>query len=170
MKARTNGRRSQQRAAELARGHDLLARGERTEGNRAFGRAIRVTTVMARQLMRELRRLHVAFIVAPYEADAQLSFLVREGFCAAAITEDSDLLVYQCPHVIYKLEPSGHGRLTSFENLRETEHNHALLFDGSWPGEWHEWVEELFLDMCILVGTDYMKGCAFARGHGAHAP
>jgi len=113
---------------------------------------------MARQLMRELRRLRVAFIVAPYEADAQLSFLVREGFCAAAITEDSDLLVYQCPHVIYKLEPSGHGRLTSFENLRETEHNHALLFDGSWPGEWHEWVEELFLDMCILVGTDYMKG------------
>ena len=78
MKARTNERRSQQRAAELARGHDLLTRGERTEGKRAFGCAIRVTAAMSRQLMRELRRVRVAFMVAPYEADTRLSYLVRE--------------------------------------------------------------------------------------------
>ena len=33
-------------------------------------------------------------IVAPYEADAQLAYLSREGIVDLVITEDSDLLVF----------------------------------------------------------------------------
>lgn len=36
----------------------------------------------------------VECIVAPYEADAQLAYLSREGIVDLVITEDSDLLVF----------------------------------------------------------------------------
>jgi exonuclease-1 len=38
-------------------------------------------------------------VVAPYEADAQLCFLEREGYVDGIITEDSDLLVFGCKQV-----------------------------------------------------------------------
>ena len=41
----------------------------------------------------------ITYIVAPYESDAQLTFLVKEGYADIAITEDSDLLVYGCKEV-----------------------------------------------------------------------
>jgi exonuclease-1 len=41
----------------------------------------------------------VAYIVSPYESDAQLAFLVKQGYADVAITEDSDLLVYGCKEV-----------------------------------------------------------------------
>ena len=41
----------------------------------------------------------VEYIVAPYEADAQLAFLALNGLVSAVITEDSDLLAYGCPRV-----------------------------------------------------------------------
>lgn len=50
--------------------------------------------VQSRQV---LKREGVEFVVAPYEADAQLAFLALSGDVAAVITEDSDLLAYGCP-------------------------------------------------------------------------
>ena len=38
-------------------------------------------------------------IVAPYEADAQLAYLMKTGITSAVISEDSDLLVYGCQKV-----------------------------------------------------------------------
>ena len=46
-----------------------------------------------------LRAENVEYIVAPYEADAQLCFLEREGIVDGIITEDSDLLVFGCKQV-----------------------------------------------------------------------
>ena len=38
-------------------------------------------------------------VVAPYEADAQLAYLVKEGIADIVITEDSDLLAFGCKQV-----------------------------------------------------------------------
>lgn len=50
-----------------------------------------------------LRSENIEFVVAPYEADAQLAYLsgleTEKGGIAAIISEDSDLLVYGCPAV-----------------------------------------------------------------------
>lgn len=48
-------------------------------------------------LMQELKVQGVQFIVAPYEADAQMAYLARRGDVQLVITEDSDLLAYGCP-------------------------------------------------------------------------
>ena len=36
---------------------------------------------------------------APYETDAQIAFLVKNGHCDFAISEDSDLLPYGCKEI-----------------------------------------------------------------------
>lgn len=50
-----------------------------------------------------LRSENVEFVVAPYEADAQLAYLssleVEKGGIEAVITEDSDLVAYGCQAV-----------------------------------------------------------------------
>jgi 5'-3' exonuclease len=46
-----------------------------------------------------LRGRHIEYIVAPYEADAQLAYLDKKNIIAAIITEDSDLIVYGCKRV-----------------------------------------------------------------------
>lgn len=47
-------------------------------------------------------------MVAPYEADSQLALLAAQpqaaGGVAAVLTEDSDLVAYGCPAVIFKCD------------------------------------------------------------------
>ena len=49
----------------------------------------------------------VRYVVAPYEADAQMAYLEKIGLVHGVITEDSDLLVFGCKHVLFKLENDG---------------------------------------------------------------
>jgi exonuclease-1 len=44
----------------------------------------------------------VEYIVAPYEADAQMAFLALHGHVDLVITEDSDLIPYGCPQVLWE--------------------------------------------------------------------
>jgi exonuclease-1 len=46
-----------------------------------------------------LKRQDIAYIVAPYEADAQMAYLALNGWVDAVVTEDSDLVCYGCPTV-----------------------------------------------------------------------
>ena len=56
-----------------------------------------------------LRAENVDYIVAPYEADAQLCMLEREGIVDGIITEDSDLLVFGCKQVSISFWPADRG-------------------------------------------------------------
>ncbi len=56
-------------------------------------------TITLLSLLQALKRCGVEFIVAPYEADAQMAYLALNGLVAAVLTEDSDLLPYGCPRV-----------------------------------------------------------------------
>lgn len=49
--------------------------------------------------MQALKHKGVKFVVAPYEADAQMAYLAINGEVDIVITEDSDLLAYGCPKV-----------------------------------------------------------------------
>lgn len=78
------------------------------EGNVAgaielFQRAVSVTPSMAHQLIQILKSENIEFVVAPYEADAQLAYLSNleeeKNGIVAVISEDSDLLAYGCPAV-----------------------------------------------------------------------
>lgn len=50
-------------------------------------------------MLQALKERGVQFIVAPYEADAQMAYMAAQGTVHAVITEDSDLIAYACPRV-----------------------------------------------------------------------
>ena len=54
-----------------------------------------------------LNELEIEFVVAPYEADAQMAYMVQSGMADFAISEDSDLIAYGWPKIVMKLMPGG---------------------------------------------------------------
>lgn len=93
-------------------------------------------------MLKEKRILH---IIAPYEADAQLTYLVNTKKADAVLTEDSDLLVFGCHTVFYKMNASGHGVMIRQENL-----GNATEIDIK------GWNLTRIRHMCILSGCDYL--------------
>ena len=65
-----------------------------------------------------LKELSIEFIVAPYEADAQISYMVKNVIAFIAISEDSDLIAYGCPKILMKLEVSGDAMLWSLDAFK----------------------------------------------------
>ncbi|KAK4844196.1 hypothetical protein QYF36_017614 [Acer negundo] len=76
---------------------EKLKEGNVNAATERFQKAISITPSMAHQLIQILRSENIEFVVAPYEADAQLAYLssleVEKGGIVAVITEDSDLIV-----------------------------------------------------------------------------
>ena len=104
MKARTDAARAAQRQAHRRTAAALLQEGKPAAAEKEMALAFEVTAEMRHAFIHALRARRVEFIVAPYEADSQLAFLVTSGQCEAAVTEDSDLLAYHCPRTLYKLQ------------------------------------------------------------------
>lgn len=59
---------------------------------------------MIEVLIDVLHKLQIDVMIAPYEADAQIAYLVKEGIADIGISEDSDLLVYGCTNLVVKLK------------------------------------------------------------------
>jgi len=99
MKCSKEDERRQSRELNREKGVKFLQSGNRAAAVEAFQKAVDVTPFMAWQVVRELRRLHIEYYVAPYEADAQLAYLFEKKLVEAVITEDSDLLPFGCATV-----------------------------------------------------------------------
>lgn len=61
--------------------------------------------------------------MAPYEADAQLAYLSKEGLVDTIITEDSDLLVFGAKRVLYKMDECGSGKMIEMKDLAKAHKN-----------------------------------------------
>ncbi len=83
------------------------------------------------------------YVVAPYEADAQLAYLEQQGIVDAIITEDSDLAAYGCKTVLFKMGSDG-----AIDEYSRDRLFHTDKFRG--------WSLTEFRQMCILSGCDYL--------------
>lgn len=54
-------------------------------------------------MLQVLRDMKIDYIVAPYEADAQLAYLAMKNIVDIVITEDSDLVLFGCPKVWWQM-------------------------------------------------------------------
>ncbi|KAL0583489.1 hypothetical protein ABG067_006607 [Albugo candida] len=120
---------------------------------RSFTQAVSVTNEMKLRLINVLREMNVQYIVAPYEADAQLAFLSRMKIVDAVISEDSDCIPYGCRTILFKW--SGDGWASELKK-RFLGANEDLCFV--------KWTEEMFVVFCALCGCDY---CPSLPGIGA---
>jgi len=101
--------------------------------------------------------MNIEYYVAPYEADAQLAYLSRIKYVNLVITEDSDLLVYNCDRVLFHLDSNGWGFEISMKELHLCKELNFSSF-----------TEEMFIQTCILSGCDYIEsitGIGLKTGH-----
>jgi exonuclease-1 len=124
---------------------ELQSKGRMAEAYQEFQKAVDVTPEMARQLIEELKRMKVQYVVAPYEADAQLVYLEQQGMINGIISEDSDLLVFGAKRLLSKLDQHG-------DCIEINRGDFAACRDISLIG----WTDADFRRMCILSGCDYL--------------
>ncbi|KAH8987790.1 PIN domain-like protein [Lactarius akahatsu] len=142
----TEEERRRRRTENLARANALAAEGKHTQAREYFSKCIDVTPEMAFQLIKALRAEGVPYIVAPYEADAQLAYLERTGIVDGIITEDSDLLVFGCKNVYFKLND------VESTVISISRDDFGKVTDCSLRG----WTDGQFRAMAILSGCDYL--------------
>ena len=141
----TEEKRRNHRSVFREKGMLLLREGKRREAYDCFKHCVDVKPEMALNLINACRKKGIECIVAPYEADAQLAYMVRGGLAYAVISEDSDLLVFGCARVFFKMDDAGNGVLITLNEVGSVKGHNMLGFS-----------EESFRHMCILSGCDYL--------------
>lgn len=141
----TEEKRRNQKAVFREKGMLLLREGKRREAYDCFKHCVDIKPEMALNLINACRDKGIQCIVAPYEADSQLAYMVRSGLAYAVISEDSDLLVFGCARVLFKMDDSGNGVLISLSEVGSVKGHNMLGFN-----------EDSFRHMCILSGCDYL--------------
>ena len=153
-KAPTSAKRRERKEAARAKGMELLARGDEAAARKVLMGAFEVTPAMTSELIVELKRRKVEFVVAPYEADAQLAWMASVGAIQGIITEDSDLFAYGCTKpILFKLSPSG--------TVEELTMSRVLADDTN--GDLRGWSVEELRALCVLSGCDFLPSI---RGMG----
>jgi len=145
-KAGTNKERRKRRDQSKALGLELYRAGKLSQAHQELQKAADVTPYMARQLIEELKKLNVQYVVAPYEADAQLAYLEQKGIIDGILSEDSDLLVFGARRLLTKLNQ--YGECVVIERA-----DFALCKEISLAG----WTDDMFRRMAILSGCDYLS-------------
>ena len=144
-KSGTEQDRHRRRQESKALGLELQRKGRIPEAYQEFQKAVDVTPYMARQLIEELKQMNVRYVVAPYEADAQLVYLEQQGDIDGIISEDSDLLVFGAKRLLSKLDQHG-------ECIEINRAEFSACREVSLVG----WSDPDFRTMCILSGCDYL--------------
>ena len=105
-KEATNAKRHQERAEARVKALELESLGLNDQAYIYYQKAVEITSSTVFVWVQKLREINVEYIVAPYEADAQLAFLCRSSYVDCVLTEDSDLLVYKNPITLFKYDAS----------------------------------------------------------------
>lgn len=124
-------------------------RGDSREARKQFTRACSISHEIRHELIVQCKLKGIPFIVAPYESDAQLAKLAHDGVVDVVISEDSDLLAYGCPRVLFKIDFRS-GRGDEIQIMRDLASNSSPSF--------RHWNHDMFVYMCILSGCDYCDG------------
>lgn len=138
-KQKTTDKRRQDRIEALEKATLYENQGNKSEALKYYQRAVTISQESVHTFVHELQKNGVEYIVAPFEADAQLAFLAKSGYVDAVLTEDTDLVAYQCPVTLFKFDDTYHCVQIKFDDVIE---NLKLTADQ-------------FTALCILSGCDY---------------
>ncbi|XP_060676493.1 exonuclease 1 isoform X1 [Ziziphus jujuba] len=158
MKGEQEKKRARVRKENLARATEHESNGNNAAAYECYQKAVDISPSIAYDLIQVLKEENVCYVVAPYEADAQMTFLAVSKQVDAVITEDSDLIPFGCPRIIYKMDKFGQAVEFRYSKL---ELNKELSFAG--------FTKQMFLEMCILSGCDYLQSLPGMGIKKAHA-
>ena len=144
-KAVTEIERAKRREESKKIGLELYRLNKPSQAHIELQKAVDVTPEMAVQLIEELKKAGVQYVVAPYEADAQLAYLERQGIIEGMLSEDSDLLVFGAKRLLTKLDQYG-------DCIEINRADFTACQEISLVG----WSDAEFRRMAILSGCDYL--------------
>ena len=144
-KAATEIERAKRREESKKKGLELYRLKKPSQAHQELQKAVDVTPEMALKLIDELKKIGVQYVVAPYEADAQLAYLERQGIIQGILSEDSDLLVFGAKRLLTKLDQYG-------ECIEINRDDFTACREISLVG----WSDADFRRMAILSGCDYL--------------
>ena len=144
-KAKTEVERAKRREESKQRGLELYRLNKPSQAHLELQKAVDVTPEMARQFIDELKKIGVQYVVAPYEADAQMVYLEKKGIIQGILSEDSDLLVFGAKRLLTKLDQYG-------DCIEINRVNFTSCKVISMAG----WTDAEFRRMAILSGCDYL--------------
>lgn len=158
MKNEQENKRGRSRKENLSRAIEHETNGNMTAAYECYQKAVDISPSVAHDLIQVLKRENICYVVAPYEADAQMAFLAISKQVDAVITEDSDLIAFGCPRIIYKMDKFGQGLEFQYSKLHQ---NKELSLTG--------FTKQMLLEMCILSGCDYLQSLPGMGLKKAHA-
>ncbi|XP_019169233.1 PREDICTED: exonuclease 1 [Ipomoea nil] len=158
MKGEQENKRARIRKESLSRAIEHESNGNQSAAYEFYQKAVDISPSVAYDLIQVLKQENVQYVVAPYEADAEMTFLAVSKQVDAIITEDSDLIAFGCPRIIYKMDKYGQGVEFQFSMLQQ---NKELNFTG--------FTKQMVLEMCILSGCDYLQSLPGMGLKKAHA-
>ena len=146
-KAATEDSRAQKREEKKKLANDLLKAGKPSQAAQEFQKCVDITPEMASALIQELKKQGIPYVVAPYEADAQLVYLEKKGLIHGILSDDSDLLVFGAKRLLTKLDQYGNC-------IEINRRDFCACREVSLTG----WSDAEFRRMAIMSGCDYLNG------------
>jgi len=136
-----------QRREEREKNFQKALTAEQAKDSRAarrfYASSCSVTHKMRYMLIKACKDLGINFIVAPYEADAQMARLAHTNVVDLVITEDSDMLVYGCPRVCFKVD---------WNTLQGQEIQLMKDLGSCVNPSFRNFTHDMFVFMCIISG------------------
>ncbi|SCU81905.1 LANO_0B04522g1_1 [Lachancea nothofagi CBS 11611] len=107
VKKDTEVKRRQKRVENREKALALWKSGDKRQAYEYFQKSVDVTPEMAKCIIEYCQTQSIQYVVAPFEADAQMVYLENKGMAHGIISEDSDLLIFGCRKLITKLNDHG---------------------------------------------------------------
>ncbi|KAF2426195.1 flap endonuclease 1 [Tothia fuscella] len=134
-----------QRKTEAQEQHEEAKETGTAEDVERFSRrTVRVTREHNAECQKLLKLMGIPYIIAPTEAEAQCATLAKAGKVYAAASEDMDTLTFDAPVLLRHLTFSEQRK----EPIQEIHLDKVL--------EGLEMERTQFIDLCILLGCDYV--------------
>ncbi|ETO79712.1 hypothetical protein F444_05639 [Phytophthora nicotianae P1976] len=174
LKSLTQEKRQSYKEENRKRALQAMAASKRLQGNerqdemnkayQLFQRSVAITTEIIANVMNALRAARIPFVVAPFEADAQMAWMCKKGLAAGIVTEDSDVVVYcltanVSSPVLVKLEDNGSAQAVSrtiLHNNSAKASSSALLRKIHFLTSGEKEATRMFVQVCVLAGCDFI--------------
>jgi 5'-3' exonuclease len=136
----------------------------RFKANRRTGAGEHYTSVVEAVII-ALRSEKIPFLVAPYEADAQLAFLQLNGYVDLVVTEDSDLIAYGLfTPLLYRWSRNSQGCMSRGVLLRRDDLSAMFDFNVQKNSiDLTDFTPSMLACLFACLGCDY---CCKLRGIG----
>ncbi|KAH7885537.1 PIN domain-like protein [Phlebopus sp. FC_14] len=145
LKSGVLSKRFERREEAKADGEEAKETGTTEDVDRFTRRTVKVTKEHNEECRKLLKLMGIPVVVAPSEAEAQCAELARGGKVYAAGSEDMDTLTFASP-ILY--------RHLTFSEAKKAPISEVILEKAL---EGLEMSMSQFIDLCILLGCDYLE-------------